>query len=168
MKIDALKEILLNLKRTCQIVSFVARTEFTRWKPLKDCPNKKNPYKKRVKKLSYLNGMLGAQYGSCVERVAKRAGIDNPPPIQPRKWGERVKGTPLVKHKDQYYLEYLPIRKLQEQFILDNRPATPEEMEDIKQYMKENEPPPKGVVWRNYRLDHLESIKVEGNPIEVE
>ena len=187
MTIDQLKEVLLTLKRTCQIVSFVAKTELKKWKPLKSCPDNENPYfplikgkgrKTRVHKISHLNGMIGAKYGSCVERAAERKAIRHGddsftmPEIAPRKWGGRIEGTPLVRHETKsgevhHYLEYLHVRTLEQQFILDGELATPEETEDIKKYIPEHEAPSKGVEWRNFRLDHLESIKLSGEPIEV-
>ena len=187
MTINQLKEVLLTLKRTCQIVSFVAKTELKKWKPLKDCPNNKNPYfiltkgkgrKTRVHKLSRLNGMIGAGYASCVAKAAERKAIRHGddsfrvPEIGPRKWGERLEGTPLVRHENKsgevhHYLEYLHVRTLQHQLILDGRFATPEEVEDIQKYIPKHEAPSKGVEWRNFRLDHLESIKLSGEVIEV-
>ena len=126
MKLEQLKEFLLNLKRTCQIVSFVAKTEVTKWKPLKDCPDNENPYfplmkgkgrQSRVTKISHLNGVIGAQYASCVAKQAKRKAMKSGndsftvPEIGPRQWGKRVQGSPLVKHEGKngntnYYLEY--------------------------------------------------------------
>ena len=174
MTTDDLQGFLATIDPTCQPVSFIAET-LPDWHKIDDCPGKANPFDysngrgkgrtRRVYKVARVNGMIGARYSSCVERAAERAAIKSGadtftvPPIGARRWGVRVEGTPMVEHKGQWYLDFLPIRTLDRRFTLDGRWATEEETDTILTYIKPADAP-KGVVWRNYRLDHLHSMRV--------
>jgi hypothetical protein len=77
-----------------------------------------NPYAGRVTKRSRVNGAIGWIYGNGVNRQRIREGLDPDFEAFPRKWGERIKGTPFVEHKGNTYLE-LKVERV----LLDRRVA---------------------------------------------
>ena len=65
-----------------------------------------NPFKdKIVLKESQLLVNLGFTYSNSLVNQAKRENVSTDFDVQPRKWGERIKGTSLVEHKGNHYLE---------------------------------------------------------------
>lgn len=173
MTTDELQEFLATIDPTCQPVTFISET-LPKWKSARNQFDYSNGRGKgrthRVYKVARINGMIGARYSSCVERAAVREAIQSGadtfevPTIGPRRWGKRIEGTPLVHHVNakgvqHYYLDFLPIRTLDRRFLLDEQWATTKEEAEIVECMAATTAP-KGVVWRNYRLDHLHSMRV--------
>ena len=64
-----------------------------------------NPYGKILKKTKLLAN-IGFHYKNSLNNQAKREGKEIDFDIKPRRWGVRMENTPLVKHKEKYYLEY--------------------------------------------------------------
>jgi hypothetical protein len=83
-------------------------TSFAGLQTLTDARAKKtdNPFpQKIVLKESQLLVNVGFQYSNSLDNQAKREHKEIDFQIQPRKWGTRIKGTSLVEHKGNYYLE---------------------------------------------------------------
>jgi len=166
---DELQSFLVTIDPTCQPVSFIAETE-PAW------VSGPNPFKGRVLKLAEVNGMLGGDYGSCVARAHLRDAIKlgltefEIPPIEARKWGERVHGTPLVHHfkkgTEYWYLDFLPLRVMQCRFKMSGYFVDGDIEKQIRRFLRPVVAPKK-VIWRNYRLDHLHTMKACGEVLVV-
>jgi len=63
-----------------------------------------NPYYKKVMKRQKSNVFINFSYENAVNKALTKEGKDAEFEAQPRKWGQRVPGTPLVLHNGAYYL----------------------------------------------------------------
>lgn len=64
-----------------------------------------NPFFERVQKKQKSNVFINFDYAASVNRKLLKEGKDADFVAKPRKWGEKLPGTPLVFHDNQYYLE---------------------------------------------------------------
>lgn len=64
-----------------------------------------NPYLNRVIKRQTSNVFINFSYQNAVNKRLTKEGKEANFQSQPRKWGVHVPGTPLILHKNQYYLE---------------------------------------------------------------
>ena len=78
--------------------TFLAETEL-------DMRKTDNPYHKQIKKRQKSNVFINFNYQNSVNRALAKEGKEAEFEAQPRKWGERVTGTPLVLYNGKYYLE---------------------------------------------------------------
>jgi hypothetical protein len=158
MLIETLKAI-----RGTTFVTFVAETTPTLRK-------KGNPLAGRVTKLSRVNGVVGFDYESAVNRQRFREGHPDTFTAAPRKWGQRIAGTPIVSHKDTLYLEVKVEKVLSTTYLVDGREATPEEMAVIQAFLPEragnpNQEVDREVVLRDYAIESLREITLRGEKI---
>lgn len=123
----------------------------TRTKPRlkKGCPFK------NVVKESLVNGMVGGHYTNAVNNLREKEGEERDFTPQPRKWGYRLPGTPLVEYKGKRYLEMHVKRSLDTRYFENDQDIT----EQIKDYIPEKED---GVVWRDYSLDSIKEVRMGG------
>lgn len=77
----------------------------------------------------------------------------------PRKWGHRVRGTCLVEHLGEYYLETQPIRVLEETYT-QNGMVIPKAL--VEPYL----PPEPLLKWRDYSLKNVQEIVVAGQRVK--
>lgn len=127
-----------------------------------------NPFAAATK-LSSVNGMISWLYETAVNKQRLREGNEPDFEAQPRAWGARVKGTPLVVHKDKVYLELKVQKSLEHQYKLGDKIISHDE---IKEFLKPIAPQPqqalvKEVVLRDYDLKNIRSIKLNGILYEV-
>lgn len=168
---------LLHERRGTQIVSIVTET-------IPSMNKKNNPYYDkekgtfRVTKRSWVNGMIGWNYSNSVTNQRLREGHESPEFIaQPRKWGERIAGSPFVKHGDTLYLELKVERTVERPlFYLDGELLVEEYdndvLEDIKKYIKipkqaMTQETDKEIILRDYRLDNILSIRCGGQDYRI-
>lgn len=88
---------LMQVKNACP-ATFLAITEVKMNKT-------NNPYYGRVHKKQKSNVFINFDYGAAVNRKLLKEGKDADFVAKQRKWGERLPGTPLVFHNNEYYLE---------------------------------------------------------------
>lgn len=124
----------------------------------------------RIRKRSKVNVTLGFIYANSVNRQREREGNESDFQVNPRKWGERIKGTTLVVHKGQYYLETKVEKVYETEYFLDGKLI---EKEKIKDFLKESAPQPqqeleKEIILRDYRLDSIESVTINHETLKVE
>jgi hypothetical protein len=81
----------------------------------------KNPMYGRVMKRTHRQCMIGFIYANSVNNQLEREGLDADFVAEPRKWGTRIAGTPLVEHKGKLHLECKVDRLIQEQYYLDGQ-----------------------------------------------
>jgi hypothetical protein len=127
-----------------------------------------NPYFDKVYKTQTSNVFINFDYAASVNRALVKEGKDADFVAQPRKWGEKLPGTPIVFHKNEYYLEarFLnnepkvdytfegnPIDKAVFESYMPNRSS-----DSIKEHQGlENE-----VVIRDFKIRNIYQIKVNG------
>jgi len=142
------------------MVSVIAQTD----------PGKNKACKGQVVKQSHVNGVLNWNYEAAVNRQQGREGGEQDFIAQPRKWGERIKGTPLVTHKGNTYLEVKVERALKTEYF-EVRPdgsLVGTDRESIAHLLRphRSNAPHQGVerevVLRDYRLDNLVEIRMGG------
>lgn len=118
---------------------------------------KSNPYK-GITKLGEVNGVINWVYETAVNR--QRVKEDKEPDFTafPRKWGQRIKGTPLVEHKGQHYLE-MKVQSARARYFLATREVP---YEEVKPHLRPNGPSRQGVdneiILRDYALEHIKAI----------
>jgi hypothetical protein len=131
-----------------------------------------------------INGVIGTFWKRIADNFLAKSGVEDSMVLHHRKWGSRIEGQPLVEHttrEGEYrlYLEFFPIRRLKEEYLVDNRPATAEEVEAFKPYLKEKEKDSEITltnvekvripnIVRDYRLDHVEQLMMMGEVATVQ
>jgi hypothetical protein len=64
-----------------------------------------NPYHGRVNKKQKSNVFINFDYAASVNRKLLKEGKDADFVAKPRKWGEKLPGTPIIFYQNKYYLE---------------------------------------------------------------
>jgi hypothetical protein len=136
-----------------------------------------NPFYGNVFKVADINIQAGFKYINSVNNQRKREGLESEVEAKPRKWGSRIEGTPLVEHtkKDGTYRLYLEakcesvnsvkyvdgegneIDKSELTEWLRDRPAKSSTQDGIE----------KEVILRDYALDSIEWIAIDGEKIDL-
>lgn len=117
-----------------------------------------NPFS-NLKKVSKVSGAIGFNYQNSVNNALAKEDKESDFESKPRKWGEKIAGTPLVKHKDKFYLE-MKAQNGQSDYFNDQGRVS---KEDIKpwEYAKssrqglENE-----VIIRDFSIDNISRVKI--------
>lgn len=136
--------------RGCKPVTIVA---VTAPKLKKGCPLN------NVVKISVVNGMTGGKYANAVNNAQERGGEERDFIPSPRKWGNRIEGTPLVEHKGKHYLELHVLRSLGTMYHVDGKEVT----EEVRPYLQDSPSTP--VVWRDYALENIKEVRMDGKVI---
>lgn len=127
-------------------------------------------------KLSRFQGKMGngVNYATTVNHRLKKEGKTPDFIAQPRKWGERIKGTPFVSHKGKLYVEIQPFRSLSTAYIVNGEVPRIVRKEDIAQYLTPVRPSKlqadagltdHQVIVRDFRIDRLREIRAMGGAI---
>lgn len=141
-----------------------------------------NPYINcSILKLSRINGIINFSYENAVNNQRRREAA--PQTIEdayavpefhaaPRKWGQRVQGTPFVAHKDAFYLEIKVERRLETYYTIDGEIAGPGDTAQIEQFLTPRKPNlnqevEREVELRDYRLDSILAVRVGGTQYNV-
>lgn len=134
----------------------------------------------RLKKRSLVNGMVNWIYGNSVNNQRVREGqpltedgaVEHFVP-HPRMWGERVQGTPFVRHKGGIYLEVKVERSLGFQYELDGEPIDSAEVLPFVAKKKESarQQVDKPVICRDYGLSgnllSIQEIRYDGEILQL-
>ena len=146
---------------------------------------KSNPYAGRVWNRTERCGMFGVSYQNAVQNQREREGHDEPSSFHAESlWkgaGKRVNQNIVenVRTGKLYMVMYpvrangMPANRSTEWFV-DDRPATDQEVAEIKQYMYQPSFNPaakqeteEAVAWRTICLENVEVVHCEGNTFEV-
>lgn len=134
---------------------------------------KKNPYQgKLIKRMIGANVMLFSNtnmnsYSNMVKRRLEKEG-KNPEEftVGPRAWGERVENMPLVKHKDETYLEVIFLKAGNVEYVMDgNIIDKPEEIEGfptVKATGGEQGGLEDKVIIRTFNVNSITGIRANG------
>lgn len=130
-----------------------------------------NPYLDKVLKTQNSNVFINFNYKNAINKRLQKEGKEANFEPQPRKWGVHVPGTPLVLHKNQYYLEagYLTKNQPKVSYTMDG--------EEIEKAVFENYLPAKSpsksqgldkeVVMRDFKIENIERVKMLGKEYVV-
>lgn len=114
-----------------------------------------------VKKRSKVNGTVGFNYTNAVNNQRAREGSEKDFVAEDRKWGMRMDKTPLVVHKDKYYLEVKVEKTDSPEYTLNGKSIPNEE---VKQYIpakgESRQELDKEIILRDYSLDSIREIKI--------
>lgn len=125
---------------------------------------------KTVEKWSRRNCIIGFIYGNSVNYQRERENKTPDFTALPRKWGQRIQGTPLVEHNGNVYLETKVQRVLDSQYVVDGRFVADYEVEphlragsgDDGRQDLENP-----VVLRDFKLENIMSVNMFGESYVV-
>lgn len=128
-----------------------------------------NPFVGRVLKISRVNGFIGWRYSRAVNRQRTREHKTPDFTAEPRGWGQRIKGTPLValvtdEGRTLLYLEVKVQTRTEE--YRDRHTGEPVEERELRKFLI---PPAKShtqalnrdVVLRDYRTDHIAELRID-------
>ena len=125
-----------------------------------------NPYLGRVVKRSRVNGMVNWVYANSVNRQRGREGEEQDFTPEPRKWGERVAGTPFVAHKGALYLELKVERAVEEPvYLCDGQEIDRAQIAAYLPKRRSNaghQGVEQEVILRDYRVDSIREITFGG------
>lgn len=151
-----------------QFVSFVSVTDPSMRK-------RDNPYS-TARKVSLVNGTINWIYSRTVNRQRGREQKVMDFRALERKWGSRVKGTPLVSHvvadqgETRLYLEV----KVERRTFLYFDPETHQRIDEslIEPFLKEPDPNPRQdlereIVLRDYRLTSIAELTIGGEQYRI-
>ena len=140
-------------------------TLYTETKPQLKKAN--NPYLGVVKR-SRVNGIVNFNYENSVNRQRGREGSETDFEAVERKWGRRINGTPVIEHKNKYYLEVKVERTLDTEYKLGDDIVSYENLKpyfyarSVNQQGVENE-----IKVRDFSLDSLKGLKYNGELFEI-
>jgi len=132
----------------------------------------RSPYADHVvTKRTVVNGVIGFIYENSVNRQQCREGGIGEFEAQPRKWGERIAGTPLVEHAGKLYLEVKVERVVgQPAYFVDGVQVGKAVLEDYLPQSRssaESQGVDREVVLRDYAMDSIRAVVMGGQRIEV-
>lgn len=116
-----------------------------------------------LRKLSRVGGVLNFNYTAAVNRQREREGMVADFVAEPRKWGVRVEGTPLVFHKGKHYIEV----KIQSSEVIayimpDLSPVDPAEVEKwLPVRHSGRQKLEKPVDCKDFSVDNVRSIRMK-------
>jgi hypothetical protein len=139
--------------------SFITITALTEPDWLAARETGENPYKNHVVKRSVVNGVINWKYENSVNNQRAREGLSPDFESLPRKWGERIHGTPWVEHKGKTYLELKVENVLSTTYVDENGVELNSEL--VKHYIKpshsggERQGVEREVILRDYNLNNI-------------
>lgn len=114
--------------------------------------------------LKKLTGTVGHAYAHHqYEKQRKKVEPSYKP--QPRAWGVRLKDSPLVEHKGKYYLELFFDNNLVKTKTMYYHKGKTIDKSLVYPHLREKRFEP--VVYRNYALDSIREIKVNGQGYRI-
>ena len=107
--------------------------------------------------------------GNVAEAEALEAAGPAKHELQPRTWGERLQGTPFIRHKGNLYLEMRmqkdgPAKTIVETTYLgqDGKEVSKDDLAPWIKAKKVNDNDPVDFFYREYRTDHIVEVRCDG------
>ncbi len=139
--------------RGATMVSFIASTE----------PKLKagNPFP-GLRKVTKIGGVLNFNYEKAVNRQRDREGMVADFVAEPRKWGQRVEGTPIITHNGKFYVEAKVERSEIMGYIMpDLSSVDPEEVAKwLPNRHSGRQAVEKPIVLRDFSIENIRSMKL--------
>lgn len=127
-----------------------------------------NPYNDLVVKRTKINVTLGFDYSNSVNNQKAREGQEKDFVAKERTWGQRIKGTTLVSHKDAIYLEAKINGKPQENVFLNITTKKEIDKALLIPYLPViststgRQGVEKEIIMRDIKLESIKEIKIKG------
>lgn len=127
--------------------------------------NKSNPYYGRLQKKQRSNVFINFDYENSVNKALIKEGKTPDFKAKPRQWGNRIPNTPLILHKNVYYLEARFLKNEPTvEYFLDGDPIEkemienhlPAERNEAKHGLEE------AIIIRDFKIDSIHEITVNG------
>ena len=124
-----------------------------------------SPFKTALRKVSRVNVAIGFGYSNSVNHQEKREGLAGTFEAQPRKWGVRVAGTPLVTHKGKTYLEAKVERSIGHGYLVNGRRT---EKAKVSPFLRPFVKPAtqshieRAIILRDYSLENILRVRMGG------
>ena len=137
-----------------------------------------NPFDSNVFKVADVNIQAGFNYINSVNNQLAREGKTPAAAAKPRKWGQRIKGTPLVEHTNKagehrLYLE-AKCEKVNSVRYVDGE-GNAIDKADLAEWLQERSAKSstqanvdKEIILRDYALDSIEWIAIDGHKLELD
>ena len=137
-----------------------------------------NPFHGNVFKVAAVNIQAGFNYINSVNNQLAREGKTPDAEAKPRKWGQRIKGTPLVEHTNKagehrLYLE-AKCEKVNSVRYVDGE-GNAIDKADLAEWLQERSAKSstqanvdKEIILRDYALDSIEWIAIDGHKLELD
>jgi uncharacterized protein YijF (DUF1287 family) len=114
-----------------------------------------NPYFDNLVKRSAVNGVINWVYESAVNRQRVREDLTPDFSAFPRKWGQRINGTPLVEHKGNYYLE-MKVQSASALYFVGTKEVSHNDVSDwLRPPSKHRQGVSREVILRDYALENI-------------
>ena len=137
---------------------------------------KKNDMQGRITKVVTMSSVMifsnknSNGYSNMVKRRLEQEGKDFESfEVKPRVWGQRIENTPLVLHKDEYYLEVIFLKSGKVEYKLDGQPI---EKNNIVGLSEKREGTQGGlnnkVIIRTYKVSSITGIRINNKDFIVE
>ena len=126
-----------------------------------------NPWVGRVLKRSTVNATINWSYKNKRNKILGKQGEEQDFIPQPRKWGERLAGTPLISHKGRMYVEALVTRvdRTTYEKVDNGQPLTTLEVDTLKAHIDKYTP--RDINLCDYSVDTIVSINFNGKQYKV-
>lgn len=131
---------------------------------------KKNPMQGRVKKRVTGSNVMVFQnkntngYANMVRRRLEKEGKDPDSfELKPRTWGKRLKGTPFVEHKGEYYIEVIFLHPGKTEYLLDGKVVPKDVIVGLPPAKKEAHQGglDNKVIIRTYKVSSIKGITID-------
>lgn len=127
--------------------------------------NKSNPYYGRLQKKQRSNVFINFDYENSVNIALAKEGKSPDFKAKSRQWGNRIPNTPLILHKNTYYLEARFLKhEPHVEYFLDGDAVEKEMIEDY--LPREREEAKHGltepIIIRDFKIDSIHEITVKG------
>ena len=137
-----------------------------------------NPHYGNVFKIADVNIQAGFHYINSVNNQLSREGKTPDAEAKPRKWGQRIKGTPLVEHTNKAgeYRLYLEAKceSVNSVKYVDGE-GNAIDKADIAEWLQERSAKSSTqanveneIILRDYALDSIEWIAIDGHKLELD
>lgn len=127
-----------------------------------------NPFVGNIFKISRVNGIINWHYVNSVNNQREREGKVADFVPQPRKWGQRIEGTPLVEHKGHHYIELKVERSLGHEYVYANGDSfSTEDLQRLQLFLVKSKQPEtqqtdKEIILRDYDIGNIIAIVYGG------
>ena len=125
---------------------------------------KNNPYYGEVTKVTEANVNINFNYTNAVNNARLKEGNEEEFVAQPRKWGQKVPGTPLVLHEGNYYLEarFLGYSKTNSVYYHNNKVVEKTLLESFIPAVREakNQDLENEVIVRSFKIQSIKEVLV--------
>lgn len=147
--------------RGATMVSFIASTE----------PKLKagNPFP-GLRKITKIGAVLNFNYTAAVNRQREREGVVADFVAEPRKWGQRVEGTPIVTHNGKFYVEAKIERSEIMGYIMPDLSMVDEHevLNWLPNRHSGRQAVEKAIVLRDFSVENIRSMRMKGNEYVID